>query len=375
MSRKLQRSAPKNRYVGPSTRYQGSKRKLVPWFLEIFESQKFSSVADVMCGTGAISYMLKRMGKSVFANDYLRFNEISAQAYIENRRYRVSDDEVDWFLRQHSKVEYSSFVKNTFPGMYFTDQENQWLDRTICNIMGFKGDNKLETRAKRAIATHAVVQACLQKRPFNQFHRKNLYLRSANVQRSFGNSTTWETPFADLFMRHVKETNAHVFDNGQKNAASNRDVVKFRRRNIDLVYIDPPYFRLDRERKQCNYRFIYHFVEGLVRYDQWPDLIDHDFSTLPLKPNGNSTEVLHSCEKKVLGKSLLDWFEDIITNWPNAQIAFSYKQPGIPTHFAIKKMLEETGRDVEVYRRPYTYALNHRNGTPNVNVELLFVAR
>ena len=57
------------------------------------------------------------------------------------------------------------------------------------------------------LARHALNQACLMKRPFNLFHRKNLYIRTANVERQFGNKTTWETPFPTLFTRLVKEAN------------------------------------------------------------------------------------------------------------------------------------------------------------------------
>jgi adenine-specific DNA-methyltransferase len=62
------------------------------------------------------------------------------------------------------------------------------------------------------------------KRPFNLFHRKNLYLRFANVERSFGNKASWDTPFPVLFRKFVNEVNALVYDNGLDNRALNRDI-------------------------------------------------------------------------------------------------------------------------------------------------------
>ncbi len=370
----LQYPSPRNQDLAPSTRFQGSKRKLLPWIQSAFEELAFSSVIDLMSGTGSVSYLLKRMGKQVIANDCLRFNYITAQAFIENKKYLVDEEDLKWILSKNSRVEYDNFIARTFRDYYFTRAENQWIDRVICNINQLYGPNRSATKAKRAIATHSLIQACLMKRPFNLFHRRNLYLRRAKVNRTFGNQTTWNTPFHKLLQNKINESNSHVFDNGMINKAMNEDAAKISTSLVDLVYIDPPYFRLDGDRRQSNYRFSYHFVEGLAQYDIWPDLLDNKSSLRALKPNGNSAEILYQCKRSKLQETLLDWFKRIILNWPNAQIVMSYKQPGVPSCWAIKQLLEETGRSVSVRRAGYQYALNRRNGKPNANLEILFIA-
>ena len=47
----------------PSTRYQGSKRKITPWLWDCFRELDFSSALDVFGGTGSVSFLLKKMGK------------------------------------------------------------------------------------------------------------------------------------------------------------------------------------------------------------------------------------------------------------------------------------------------------------------------
>ena len=269
----------------------------MPWIQSTFEELNFSSAIDLMSGTGSVSYLLKRMGKQVIANDYLRFNYVTAQAFIENKRYLVDEEDITWMLGTHSRLDYGRFVAKTFRNYYFTPAENRWIDRVICNINQLQGANRPATKAKRAIATHSLIQACLMKRPFNLFHRRNLYLRRAKVNRTFGNQTTWETPFDKLLLRKVKESNSFVFDNGMKNKAMNEDATKISGSAIDLVYLDPPYFRLNGDRRQSNYRFAYHFVEGLAQYDVWPDLLDNGSSLRALKPNGNSCEILYPLPK------------------------------------------------------------------------------
>ena len=340
----------------------------------MFEELDFSSAIDLMSGTGSVAYLLKRMNKQVIANDYLRFNYVTAQAFVENKKHLVSEEDLAWILGKNSRVDYGSFVAKNFGDYYFTRAENRWIDRVICNINQLEGPNQPATRAKRAISTHALVQACLMKRPFNLFHRRNLYLRRAKVDRTFGNQTTWETPFDALLRRRIKESNSFVFNNGMNNKAMNEDAVRISDSAIDLVYLDPPYFRLNGDRRQSNYRFAYHFVEGLAQYDVWPDLLDVGSSLRALKPNGNSGEILYQCARSELREKLLGWLERILLNWPNAQIIMSYKQPGVPSWRGIKKLLEDTGRDVSVRRAGYQYALNRRNGKPNENLEILFVA-
>ena len=69
------------------------------------------------------------------------------------------------------------------------------------------------------------------------FHRKNLYIRTAEVKRSFGNKKTWDASFEDHFKRFVEEGNNAVFSNKKGNKVFNSDIFNL---NIkaDLVYID-----------------------------------------------------------------------------------------------------------------------------------------
>ena len=68
----------------PSTRYQGSKRKIIPWLWDCFRELDFSSVLDVFGGTGSVSYLFKKMGKEVTYNDILLFNHEIGLALIQN---------------------------------------------------------------------------------------------------------------------------------------------------------------------------------------------------------------------------------------------------------------------------------------------------
>src|SRR5256885_5909706 len=115
----------------PSTRYQGSKAKLVDWIWEKMSGLNFTTCLDAFGGTGAVAYHLKRAGKQVTYNDLLRFNYYFGLALIENDSTHLSFEEIDWLLQSHPEIVYPRFIQNTFSDIYFTDEENAWIDRTI----------------------------------------------------------------------------------------------------------------------------------------------------------------------------------------------------------------------------------------------------
>ena len=198
----------------PSTRYQGSKLKLVEWIWQNCKHLNFNSVLDAFGGTACVSYLFKTRGKQVFYNDYLKSNYYIGLALIENSKETLTPEDVEKILKPHLKTKYPTFIQDTFKGIYFTDEENEWLDMVVTNI-----DELIKNIYKKAIAYFALFQSCIIKRPYNLFHRKNLYIRTAKVKRSFGNKITWDTPFPVHFVRFVEQANESIFDNEQKNKA------------------------------------------------------------------------------------------------------------------------------------------------------------
>lgn len=210
----------KNGRTPPSTRYRGSKAKLLGWIWTNLQSLDFESALDGCGGTASVSYLLKSHGKEVTYNDNLRFNYHVGHALIANSRVRLNDEDVEFLLKKHRGIKYDDFISRTFRSVYFTKQENEWLDMVIQNI------NHLRGPYKKSVALFALFQACIIKRPYNLFHRKNLYMRLANVERSFGNKTTWDTPFEKHFRRFVGEINAAIFDSGITCRAINCDALE-----------------------------------------------------------------------------------------------------------------------------------------------------
>ena len=340
----------------PKTRYQGSKLKLVSWFLPFFQHLKFETVLDAFAGTGTVSYLFKKMNKQVTYNDYLIFNTIIGRALIENRSKTFPEKKIRSLFEYENNTSYQTIIQNNFKDIYYTDEENHLLDLLVQNIY------QLSDTYEQSLAFFALFQACIQKRPFNLFHRKNLYVRLNDVQRSFGNKKTWDTPFINLFTKALKEANNAVFDNGHTNKALNFPVenIPIPAEGFDLVYLDPPY--ISSKGVGVDYRGFYHFLEGICHYNEWEKYIDQESKHKRLKviPNDWTNP-----------KKNFKAFEQVIHRYQDSKIVISYRSPGIPSIKELRVLLGSYKTNVLVKDKEYKYVLT---STTNKVHEVLIIA-
>jgi adenine-specific DNA methylase len=347
----------------PTTRYQGSKRKIVPWIWTHLRELDFDTALDVFGGTASVSYLLKKMGKEVTYNDHLRFNHLVGTALIENDEVRLDENDIARVVAP-LKEPSPQFVRQQFKGFYYTDSENAWIDNTVARIQGFETNTSL-VPYKKALLSYALFQSCLIKRPFNLFHRRNLQLRLSDVERSFGNKTTWEASFEERFVGFCNEANKAVFK-GQKNCrATCYDVLDIPSNSYDLIYVDPPYLKRDGDNESSDYRRCYHFLEGLCHYNNWREMIDYD------SPNFRLKQVSNAWTDRKLQRAAID---ALVEKFRKSVIVLSYKKYGTPSIETLVRTLKRHGKAVRSHSRHYKYALNHQNGTAALNREVLLVA-
>ncbi|HEX3049355.1 MAG TPA: DNA adenine methylase [Aggregatilineaceae bacterium] len=337
----------------PSTRYQGSKRKLLDWIWANTETLKFDTVLDLFGGTGCVSHLFKTAGKQVIYNDLLRFNWNIGLALIQNSETYLSAADLDLILNPQPGIHYPDFIAQTFKGIYFTDEENAWLDRVVYHI-----DHLLSDPVKQALARFALYQACIIKRPYNLFHRANLYMRQADVSRSFGNKTTWDTAFETHFRAFAAEANAAVFDNGRSNTALCSDALEAPA-HVDLVYIDPPY--LSAKGVGVDYQEFYHFLEGLTSYDVWPQHIDYQ---------SKHRRLMRIPSLWTQADQITDAFDAVFARYQNSILMVSYRDDGIPSKEALIELLRQYKKHVVEANKKQKYVLSRRDSK-----EVLLIAQ
>ena len=314
----------------PRTRYQGSKYKLQAWIKNNLEKLDFETALDAFSGTSSIAYIMKEMDKTVYCNDILAFNYHIAQALIENNSQQITKDEFEDIIKKKEGYQYASFIQDTFEDIYFLDEENRWLDIVIQNI------NKLQNKHKKSMFLWAL------------FHRKNLYVRTSDVKRNFGNKTTWDKPFEEHFYKFIKEINSAIFNNNKNNKAYNKDIFTLDI-SVDLVYFDTPY--IPQKGTLTHYRDFYHFLDGLTDYKNWHKQIDYTSKHKKLKSTYNIFE-----DKK----NILNGFEKLIKKFKESIIVISYRSDGMPTIEEISKILKKYKKSVEIESIDYQYVLSKK---------------
>lgn len=236
---------------------------------------------------------------------------------------------------------YDDFIERTFDDIYFTREENAWLDVSVQNIHG------VDCKYKRAMLFCALFQSVLVKRPYNLFHRKNLYMRTADVERSFGNKATWDRSFADHFAKFVRETNGAVIYGHGTCRALCRDALTIEE-CFDLIYIDPPY--VSGSGTGVDYHHFYHFLEGITRYGKWPDLIDANSKHKRLAGENNPW-----CNGSRNGEMFTRLFE----RFAESILVVSYRSDGVPSVSELEARLARVKPTVSVIEGDrYQYALS-----------------
>ncbi|MFQ5591747.1 MAG: DNA adenine methylase [Phycisphaerae bacterium] len=348
-SRERERPDASANHLFPRTRYQGSKRKLAGAIVRQVSDLDFTTVLDAFGGTGAVAYEFKRTGKSVTYNDVLAFNHQIGLALIENDTVTLTPAEMKAIGRRYPGVDYPDFIERTFDGIYFTTEENRWLDTAVTNIW------RIECPFKRALAWFALFQSAMVKRPYNLFHRRNLYMRAADVPRSFGNKASWDRDFDYHFTAFARQGNAAVLDTGGRCRASCRDALTIEPAH-DLVYIDTPY--INRSGVGVNYRQFYHFLEGVLRYDDWGAMIDY---------KSNHRRLLPEEDPWSSPRTSREMFMRLFQRFRSSILVVSYRSEGIPTIDELADMLRSVKRHVRVITgTPHQYALSTNRDTREV---------
>lgn len=340
----------------PVTRYYGSKRKLVEQIWDVLQKRhiEFDTFLDVFGGTGIMSYNMANHGKTVTYNDIFSFNCKIAEALLSTPSGTLSCEEALMLLNPVNEREYHHYIEDIFSGIYYTDEEDRTIDIVVQNIM------HLPLR-QQASAYYVLFQSCLIKRPFNLFHRRNLNLRENHVKSNFGNYVTWEKSFETLFKQFTDELNQFQFQQIPDVKIVNYSALECP--NVaDLIYIDTPYF--NKKSSTVSYHARYHFLEGLVYYNDIPAHVNYD------KVN-REIQIHKSAEFERRANYLKD-LNELLGHYPDSIILMSYTSEGYPTIGELEAMLHRHKQHVETtYFGKYSFALNRNNQNRQ---EVMFIA-
>ncbi|OUI97686.1 DNA adenine methylase [Acetobacter sp. DsW_54] len=315
----------------PSTRYMGSKNKLLPEIWAVASQFKFDTALDLFSGSGVVSYMFKSHGKTVISNDYMAMAATFAKAMIENNKVTLQQAEALALLEPNRSTDH--FVETKFQGLYFSDDDNCLIDMVRANIKIVKNPYK------RAIAMSALIRACLKKRPRGIF-------TYVGHRYDDGRKDLLMT-FRNQFLEAVDMVNAAVFNNGRQNKARNGDAMTLQNCKPDLVYIDPPYYS---PLSDNEYVRRYHFVEGLARDWQGVEIQEH---TITKKFKSYPTPFSSR-------KGAAEAFDMLFKRFRESVLVVSYSSNSQPTLDEMVAIMVKYKSHVEVVPVDYKYSIGNQ---------------
>lgn len=322
---------PEQAQLYPSTRYMGSKNKLLTEIWAVASQFEFDTAIDLFSGSGIVGYMFKAHGKTVISNDYMAMSATFAKAMIENNAVTLSHVEALALLEPHHNSD--GFVESKFQGLYYSDEDNRLIDTVRANIKAIRNPYK------RAIAMAALIRACLKKRPRGIFtyvgHRYDDGRKDLTMT------------FRAQFLEAIETINAAVFNNGQQNKARNGDAMTLQHRAASLVYIDPPYYS---PLSDNEYVRRYHFVEGLARDWQGVEIQEH---TITKKFKSYPTPFSSR-------KGAADAFDKLFRRFRDSVLVVSYSSNSLPTLDEMVAIMARHKRHVEVVPVDYKYSFGNQ---------------
>lgn len=338
---------PKQVSYYPPTRFMGSKSKLLSEIWAVASQFNVDTVVDLFSGSGVVGYMFKAHGKAVISNDYMAMSATFTKAMVENNAVTLPMEEAKQLLIKQKESDH--FVATTFPGLYYSEEDNDLIDTLRTNIAAIRDPYK------HAIAMSALIRACTKKRPRGIF--------TYTGHRYDDGRKDLQKSLSQQFLEAVEAVNNAVFDNGKVNRSKHGDAMDLRVEQADLVYIDPPYYS---PLSDNEYVRRYHFVEGLARDWKGVEIQDHT-QTKKFKsyPTPFSTR-----------NGAADAFDRLFKKFSNSILIVSYSSNSLPTKDEMVTIMAKYKEHVEVIPIDYKYSFGNQNDAKthrNAVQEYLFV--
>ena len=326
----------------PEIRYMGSKSRLLPWIHGVLSTLRFETAADPFVGSGCVAYLLKAMGKRVIASDFLRFPVVLATATVTNSRHHLDARALASLLAPAPGA--PDFIQRTFAGVFFAPEDLRFLDRVSANIA------KIENPYQQALARAALIRSCLKKQP------RGVFTVSGDLSRYDDGRRDLRLSIEEHFLEQVEAFNRIVFDNGQRHQARTADVFSLRPRNVDLVYLDPPY--VPRSDDNC-YVKRYHFLEGLSCY----------WEGLRIMSETKVKKIEKPYTPFSYRRTAVDAFDQLFQRYQQSIIVLSYSSNGYPDLEQLQGLMRRYKRHVVTHEKAHRYHFGTHKHVERANVQ------
>jgi DNA adenine methylase/adenine-specific DNA-methyltransferase len=207
---------------------------------------------------------------------------------------------------------------------------------------------RLDNEHRQALARAALIRSCLKKQPRGVF--------TVGGNRYDDGRRDLRLSIEEHFLEQVAKFNSVVFSNGRRHAVRRGNVFELAKRQVDLVYLDPPY--VPRADDNC-YMKRYHFLEGVSCY----------WRGVELMPETKVKKIAKPFTPFSYRRTALEAFERLFHAYRESTIVLSYSSNGYPDRNALESLLRRYKRKVETHQRPHRYHFGNHKGVERAEVQ------
>lgn len=223
----------------PTVNYIGNKLKILDWIIDNLPVKE-GIILDIFAGGCSVSYGFKRAGYTVYTNDMLYSNYALAKAIIENSRDTLTNEHQTISISD-TKVEKQYAQMDFLSNLVYFDYEVKELAKLVLISQQIPDYQKY-------IFISLLRRAMIRKIPYSRMNIKWEEIQKFRDEeysyRMYGRYRSYHNK---EFMYHIEknkqEYNNAVFDNNKINKAFHMDAFELLKsvRNVDIIYLDPPY--------------------------------------------------------------------------------------------------------------------------------------
>ena len=339
-------------YQFPEPQYLGAKHTHLSWINQFIPSN-VSTAIDAFAGSQCVAFLFKQLGFKTFTNDFLNFNNQIGLALIENKKEKLTKEDLQLLFQPAQNKKDFELIENTFTNIFFEKSETEFLDNFRANI------SLLNNPFKQALAFTVINRSMTRKITMGHFGHTQALVYASDPERIKRNRSLVR-PIKDIFEEILPKYNNAVFDNEHENQSFNKNILELLPtiKNIDLAYFDPPYCD-----SHADYQGFYHLLETYTEYWKDKEFINGIKRYEPQRFSGfdKKRDVILSFKK------LFELSEEI-PHW-----LISYNNRSYPGIEEFGKIISKY-RDVKIETKTYQ---NGRGGKGSVagSQEILFVCK
>ena len=243
-------------------KYAGSKLKLIPHILSLFDNLHVKTVFDGFSGTTRVSQALAKSGFNVISNDISEWSYVFGVCYLKNQKKASEYKELiahlnaikgydGWFTQHYGGHDYSgSAVQADGTKKPWQLHNTRKLDAIRDEI-----DALRLPEVEKAVALTSLI------------------LAMDEVDSTLGHFTSYLKDWSSRSYKNMQLKIPNVFENTEKNIVLKGDIFdSMQNVSVDFAYFDPPYGSNNEKMPPSRVRYAsyYHLWATICKHDKPP---------------------------------------------------------------------------------------------------------